>query len=249
MTTQEHLNNAPITEALVDIRVKLPPSLDVDRLEEIGELISSQYPKKKKRMRFEGQIKFDPKEEKPPEHKDTASWIDGYMYASEDDKYVVQVGIDGFTLSRLKPYETWEKLRDEAYKLWEFYVKISSPEIISRVALRYINKLALPLSMRDFNEYLTSPPTVSENLPQKLASFLVRVIMPEESIKAFAIITQSFKSIEKNIVPVILDIDVFKEEEFEIDKKDAWNTIEALHNFKNDIFFESITEKTKELYL
>jgi len=241
-----HLNNAPITEALVDIRVKLPPDVDIIKLESIGDLISDRYPKKKKRIRYEGKIDF--KEGKPPEHKDTTPWVDGYIYTSENEKYVVQSRLDGFTLSRLKPYETWEKLRDEAYKMWEPYVKIASPEIITRVALRYINRLELPLSMGDFNEYLTSPPTIPKNLPQEISTFLTRVVIHEKSISAFAIITHVFEAVINDTVPIILDIDVFKEGEFEVDKNEAWDVIDKLHKFKNKVFFESITQKTKELY-
>jgi uncharacterized protein (TIGR04255 family) len=245
MVTSTHLEKAPIVEALIDIRVKLPSEVDIIKLESMGGLISRQYPKKKKRIRFEGKIDF--KEGKLPEHEDT-SQIDGYIYASEDERYIVQTRLDGFTVSRLKPYETWENLRDEAYRLWEIYVKTVSPEIITRVALRYINRLELPLSMGDLDEYLTSPPIIPKNLPQEICSFLTRVVIPEESIGAFAIITRAFESVVNNIVPIILDIDVFKKSEFEVDKKDAWEVIDTLREFKNKIFFEFITEKTKELY-
>jgi uncharacterized protein (TIGR04255 family) len=44
-----------------------------------------------------------------------------------------------------------------------------------------------------------------------------------------------------------LDIDVFKQRDV-IGEEDAWQTLEALRDFKNKIFFESITEKAKELF-
>ena len=78
--------------------------------------------------------------------------------------------MDGFTFSRLKPYETWENLRDEAYRLWQKYREITSPEII-RVALRYINKLEFPLPIKNFSDYLTAAPIVPAELPQGVSSF------------------------------------------------------------------------------
>ena len=246
MAIQTHLSKAPITEALIDIKVRLPIDVDINKLEPMGKIISNQYPKKQDRIRFEGRIDF--KLGETPKHKDPLSLVDGFMYISSDEKYVVQTRLDGFTLSRLKPYETWERLRDEAQKLWKLYLETTSPEIIKRVALRYINRLELPPSMHDFSEYLASPPTVPKGLPQKLASFLNRFIIPFEDIDAFAIITQSFESIERDVVPIILDIDVFREGEFELNKGDAWELLEKFRNIKNDVFFESITEKTKELY-
>ena len=246
MATQVHLENAPIVEALVDIRVKLPPEVDIIKLESIEKLISTQYPKKKKRIKLEGT--FGVREGEHPEHKDTPAQVDGYIYASEDEKHIVQTRLDGFTFSRLKPYEAWENLRDEAHRLWEHYVKVASPEIITRVALRYINRLELPLSMGDFNEYLTSPPVIPQNLSQEISNFLIRVVVPEKPIESFAMVTQAFERVINNKVPIILDIDVFKKKEYDVSKKDAWEDIDKLRDFKNRIFFEFITEKTKELY-
>jgi len=247
MATQAHLENAPIVEALVDIRVKLPSDVDISNLESMGELISNQYPKKKKRMRFEGKIDF--KDDKTPEHRDTLSWVDGYIYTSEDEKHIVQARLDGFTFSRLEPYQKWETLREEAQKLWSNYLKIASPEIITRVALRYINRLELPLPMGDFNEYLTSPPVIPQNLSQEISNFLTRVVIPEKPIESFAMVTQAFERVVNNKVPIILDIDVFKKKEYDVSKKDAWEDIDKLRDFKNRIFFEFITERTKELYI
>lgn len=246
MATQEHLENAPIVEAIVDVRVKLPPDIDIIKLESIEKLIFKQYPKKKKRIRFEG--KFDVREGKLPLHEGTPARVDGYIYTSEDEKHIVQARLDGFTFSRLKPYQKWETLRDEAHKLWEYYIKISSPEIITRVALRYINRLELPLPMADFNEYLTSSPVIPQNLSQEISNFLIRVVIPEKPIGAFAIVTQAFERVINNKVPIILDIDVFKKKEYDVNKKDAWDDIEKLRKLKNKIFFAFITEKIKELY-
>lgn len=51
------LNNAPITEALIDIRVKLPSSVNAEKLDSIFELLKEQYPVKQEQkvseFRFE----------------------------------------------------------------------------------------------------------------------------------------------------------------------------------------------------
>ena len=102
--------------------------------------------------------------------------------------------------------------------------------------------------MGDFNEYLISSPTVPRSLSQEISSFLTRVVIPEKSIEALAIVSQSFERTINNKVPIILDVDVFKNKEYETDEKYAWDDIEKLRNLKNRIFFGFITEKTKELY-
>ena len=241
------LSKAPITEALIDIRVKLPEDLKVDKLNSLYDAIASQYSERKERMRSE--VRFDFKKGEPP--KLTAGdKIDGYLFISSDKRQIVQARLDGFTFSRLKPYETWERFHDEAYRLWQLYVDITSPELITRAALRYINHMDIPLPIRDFSDYLTAPPIVPEDLPQGVSSFLTRVVIHEPSINATAIITQALEQIIKpDFVPIILDIDVFRQIPDGMKREEAWKTIGELRHFKNRIFFKSVTEKLKGLFL
>ncbi len=245
MAKYTHLENAPITEALIDIRVKMREDLTVEKLESIYNSISGQYPDKKARHKWEGKFEF--KKGESPISLGTET-IDGYIFTSTDHKQIFQARLDGFTFSRLKPYETWEQLHDEAYKLWQKYREVNSPEI-TRVALRYINKMEIPLSGKDFNEYLAAAPIVPEGLPQGVSSFLTRVVIHEPSIDAAAIITQALEQVvNPNFIPIILDIDVFRQKSEGISEEDAWKILEKLRHFKNTIFFESITEKTKEIF-
>jgi uncharacterized protein (TIGR04255 family) len=247
MVESTHLNNAPITEALIDIRIKIKENFDVERFQTLSNTISGQYPDKKARHRWEGRLEFK-KGEGPI--STSAETVDGYIFTSVDQKQVFQARIDGFTYNRLKPYDKWETFRNEAMKLWQLYSKLTAPEIV-RVAVRYINRFNIPLfpqPLGDFNEYLTAAPIVPEGLPQGVSSFLSRIVIHDPATDADAIITQAFEQIvDPKYLPIILDIDVFKQKEL-ISEKDAWQTLEELRHFKNSIFFKSITEKSKELF-
>lgn len=240
------LAKAPITEALIDIRIRVRDDLKIDQLYSICESISKEYPNKKERYQLEEKLEFK-KGETPI--STAAEIVDGYLFISADEKQIFQARLDGFTFNRLKPYETWERFRDEAYRLWHKYKEVTSPEII-RVALRYINKMELPLPITDFSDYLTAAPIVPAGLPQGVTSFLSRVFIHEPEISATGIITQAFERIiNPDIIPIILDIDVFKEKPEGMSEEEAWQIFEKLRNFKNKIFFKSITEKAKELFL
>jgi len=160
--------------------------------------------------------------------------------------------LDGFSVSRLHPYSEWKDLRDETKRLWQFYKEIAKPDAIIRVALRYINNLNMPFPKNDFDEYLTAPPLVPKELPQGVSSFLTRVVLTEPSLGVNAIITQALELVPPiakiNRLPVILDIDVFKQDPKGMEEIDVWNTIEQLRHFKNKIFDKSITPKLKETY-
>lgn len=244
MTKYPILKKAPITEALIDIRLKLPTAFDVAKIDSIYKSISDRYPEKQELRQIEAQIDIKKKESV----KTSATKVTGYRYISPDGKQILQARLDGFTVSRLKPYIRWEQLRDEAFRLWKLYRDITSPERITRVAVRYINNLNIPMPIRDFGEYLTAPPIVPPELPQGVSSFLTRVVIHEPSIGANAIITQALDQIVTDVAPIILDIDVFKSQSDGIEEEDTWEIIEKLRHFKNKIFFTSITDKLKEMY-
>jgi len=247
MANYSLLNNAPIVEALIDIRIRKKEGFDVENFQTLFSQISGQYPDKKDRHRWEGKIEFKKGEIPSAGGLDI---VDGYVFTSADKKQVFQARIDGFTFNRLNPYDNWEVFRSEAFRLWQLYSKLLSPEIV-RVALRFINKFDIPLfpnPICDFNEYLTSAPNVPEGLPQGISSFLTRVVINEPKLDAAAIVTQAFEQIvDPKYIPIILDIDVFKQMD-SITEEDAWQMLEKLRDFKNNIFFRSITEKAKELF-
>jgi uncharacterized protein (TIGR04255 family) len=247
MAEHSALRNAPITEALIDIRIGIKEGFDVNRFLSLHEAIANQYPGKKTRHKWEG--RFELKRGEALVSAGTEA-VDGYIFTSTDEKQLFQARIDGFTFNRLRPYEKWDSFRDEAFRLWRLYRDLTSPEII-RVALRYINKFDIPLfphPLRDFNEYLTAAPIVPEDLPQGVSSFLTRVVIHDPSIDAAAIITQALEQvIDPKFLPIILDIDAFRQKEV-LSEEEAWLTLEKLRHLKNRIFFASITEKAKELF-
>lgn len=247
VTVEEYplLNNAPIQEAVIDIQVKLPLEFDIKKLDFLYESFKDRYPQKKELRRFEGRLEF--KKGKQP----VSSISDqprGYQFISEDSNQIVQLRADGFTFSKLKPYIDWLHLRDEAHNLWQFYRDATAP-LITRIALRYINKINIPMPIKDFGEFLTAPPIVPESLPQGVNSFLTRVALHEPLIDAEAIITQALEPIIKSdFASIILDIDVFKNKPDGIEEKSAWEALEKLRYFKNKVFFKSITKKLEEMF-
>lgn len=245
MTSYPILTKAPITEALLDIRVKLSPDFDLKEIDSIYEEIRHDYPKKQEQRL--SQVHF---EAKPgTESIGSITKINGYRLLSADEKNILQARLDGFTFNRLAPYSTWNDLRQEASRLWLLYKKIASP-VITRVALRYINNLRIPMPMKELGEYLKAPPTVPETLPQRVISFLTRINIQDPELNGNAIITHALEPTrpEETLLPVILDIDVFKIQSKGITEEEAWDLLDKLRHFKNRIFFESITDKLLEAY-
>ena len=112
-----HLPNSPISEALIDIRAELPADVDLDTLAGFHDGISDRYPNRRERVSWTAQFELSPGA--PPRLEAPSGGPDGYLFTSPEGNQIVQARLDGFTFSRLKRYENWQSLRDEARSLWE----------------------------------------------------------------------------------------------------------------------------------
>ena len=115
----------------------------------------------------------------------------GFSLTSEDGKQVFQVRLDGFAMIRLAPYASWDPFRDEARRLWNNYRESTHPVKVDRMAVRYVNRLELPLPLVDFKEYLRTVPEVSPDLPQSLAGFFMQLNIPELDIASTLLLNQT----------------------------------------------------------
>jgi uncharacterized protein (TIGR04255 family) len=113
---------------------------------------------------------------------------------------------------------------------------------------RYINRIEIPLPVKDFREYILTTPEIAPGLPQGLAGFFMRLLIPDEKSGFNAILTETMEPLQQNLLPFILDIDVFREAAFEIHATEMWDTLERLRDFKNEIFFKSLTQRAQELF-
>ena len=247
MAKQRHLKNAPITEAIIDFRTNLPPTFEIKKLLILKEKLSDNFPKIQEHRFIKSG--FQIKEGKPIAALSEDHGIRGYFLRPEDEKKVVQFRIDGFTFSQLKPYSYWKEFVSEAKELWKLYVDKTQPESVTRIAVRYINHMDLPLPITDFSKYLTAPPNVPKELPGSISRFLSKVVIHNSEIGISANITQALeKSARPNYVTIILDIDAYKQGEFDSNNGDIWPIFEELYEIKNQIFFNSITEETARLF-
>lgn len=244
MIAPRHLDRAPIKEGLIDLKVILSEGTSVERLDALYQSFSSDYPKREPLITRGIQIRFEGEALTSVSNRKEA----GYRYTSQDGKNVVQFRMDGFTFSRLEPYASWESMKAEAVKLWGIYCSAVAPSEITRVATRYINEIRLPLPFADFEQYLTAGPRVPSALPQGLGSFLTRVVLYDSELKADCIITQAFEGLADDVAPIVLDIDVSIRRSFDISSDEHWTVLDRLRYFKNRAFFESITERTAELF-
>ena len=175
--------------------------------------------------------------------------LQGYRFRSKDGLEVATFKVDGFSFSRLKPYTRWQEVFSEAERLWKIYVAAAGVEEVSRIALRYINRISLPLPITDFAIYLTAPPAIPPRAPQDVTSFLFRSVLLEPQSGITTNFTQVVEgSPEGTSLPFILDIDTYVMKNMNPDSPEVSSTFNALREMKNRIFFSSLTNKTIEMF-
>jgi uncharacterized protein (TIGR04255 family) len=102
--------------------------------------------------------------------------------------------------------------------------------------------------MKDLSDYLRTLPTIAPKLPQNLSGLFMRVVLPMPG--GAAVITEAVDDagVTDQVIPLILDIDVFVERKFDPSGEDMWTCLDELRDKKNDIFYESLKPEAWEQY-
>ena len=239
-----HYSRAPITEAIIEIQCELPPATAMLNLLSVHERIKPDYPERAEQHAFQAQFTIG-------SGPSATQSVIGYRLASQDGKRIVQVRPNTFAFSQLAPYDKWETVRAEALRLWEIYRETVSPVRITRVGVRYINRVDVPSQLPgggiDLDDYFQTAPRIAPSLPQTMTNYFMRIQLPLEETGASAVITQTgVPPPSPGLVSTVLDIDVFIEGG-NLDEGSAWNRIDFLRHQKNRFFEACITDRVREL--
>jgi uncharacterized protein (TIGR04255 family) len=178
--------------------------------------------------------------------------IRGYLRRSADGACAIQVRVDGFTYSKLPPYSAWPDVRRQAFELWTLYLEAAQPDAVVRVAVRYINRIVPPAGWASAADWITITPGAPRvpGLAAEAQDFVMRTVLPHpvEAYKGTVTVATVVNPSVDNRRGLLLDIDVAKDVELAPGATAIWDVLDNLRDFKNDIFFGVITEKTRELF-
>jgi uncharacterized protein (TIGR04255 family) len=239
----QHFAKAPITEAILDIQFDPIEGVGIESLNSVFSDYL-EYGSPKPQMLAQATFNFG--------GSNVPDLIEpkqiGALFTHTNQKQIARVGLQSFTYSQIAPYETWEKFSAEAKIMWTAYKKVVPVAGITRIALRYINRIDLPWPFADLNEYFTTYPQVSLGLPQQLSGFFMRLDIPLDTPGVNLILQQALTPPSgPDLVSVLLDIDVFQATNLPVDDE-LWASFSKLHEYKNVAFFSCITDKAKELF-
>ncbi|CAN5461990.1 TIGR04255 family protein [soil metagenome] len=248
MESYPHLSKAPIVEAVIDFRLKLPSDFKLEVFYPLRVQLAEDYPGFEEQQIIEQTIKQEPGQ--GPEVSTRLSGIHGHRLLSKDGKNVVQLRRDGFTFSRLNPYTQWEEVFREAWRVWGMYEVTAVPLEVSRIAVRYINRLLLPVPLSNPEEYLKAPPMTAEGWPRDMSAFLSRVVMhdPESEIMVNVIQALEPQAPGQSNVTLLFDIDAYEDVSLPADDVTIKGRFDELREMKNRVFFKGLTQKAIDLF-
>lgn len=238
--------NAPIVEAIIDIRVRMPRDVSFDQLKSAGAGVSADYPTVENLQQSiiafgQGPGPFD-----QAMQRETMS---SPLFKSQDGHRIWQSRLDGFTFSQLKPYDTWLDFRDAAAAAWALYREATKPEAIVRLGLKYINRFDIPEPVNDLKSFLRTVPEVSPDLSQaKVGGFFMQLQIPQPDIEAMVVVTEAMiPPPQVGIASIVLDIEVARQNNLPEKDTEIWSCFEKLRERKNQVFEASITAAAREL--
>jgi uncharacterized protein (TIGR04255 family) len=239
--TFPHLSKAPIVEAVIDIRVV--PSVKWDEISLQSDLKRRlpDFPKVETLRQARYQLPIG--KQNNPIVEDLGCV--GFKCQSIDNLHIAQFTKEAFVFSRLKPYENWEQLSGEALRLLVVYCELLKPKEVTRVGLRFINRIAIKPAKIELADYYKYPPEPVKELDWTLTGYLHHDVMqvPETAYMVNLIKTVQNIPGERGL---ILDIDVFMGNRFEYNESSLKRFLEEMRWVKNKIFFSSLTEKIIE---
>jgi uncharacterized protein (TIGR04255 family) len=242
---RERLTKAPIQEAIFD--VTFGEEIQPSQYEIFGEHILEHFPIKKELVKAE--LKIPDSNQQNPEIKRDKFAIN---YSNEKLNQMVQTRTNGFTFFQLnKTYTEWDDFRNEATKWLNKYIGCIKVKTSKRIALRFINQFEIPSPTKDLKEYIEILPDLGSDLKRHLNNIMMRLEIPNDH-GATGIFTEIINPSIEDKLNVYIDIDVFIEktndEHYQLNADKYLSDFELLRDFKNEIFFSSLTEESKKIF-
>lgn len=243
---RRHYTRAPIAEAVIDLRVESPPSAAISAFDPLVESLSDKFPIRGAIRTVHLGVMALP--ENAPQfqagHHDVGIRLDS---AAKDR--VLQLQLAGFTYSHLPQYTSWPTFRDEARELWDRYLNATGAKLVTRTAVRVINRLLLPGPTVDPSMYSNLGIREPDNLGLNPQSFIAQLqTSANERVEGGQVIINfGLTPAPDQKFELLLDFDVFVEGQRASESPDLWSLLDRLSDIKDDIFESCITDETRSL--
>jgi uncharacterized protein (TIGR04255 family) len=239
--------NPPIEEAICEFRFDPDPAWDLTILGKLHERLKDEYQGKPVDQRTlaadlsqgasEGSLDMVMK-----------GGISRLKFPTSDGTRLVSVGRNVLGVSSLRPYEGWDSLFPRVTRALEAYQEVASHLSITRVGVRYINRIVVPGSGIDLGRYFKCLPPHVPGLPGGPGNFLTRV---EYSYEDEATLLLNYAAVDspEGSSAFLLDLDVaWQADDGKRTIDEAVSLVGDLRNRERSAFEALITDDTRRLF-
>jgi uncharacterized protein (TIGR04255 family) len=234
----------PITEAVIDIHVA--GEVEERQIEKVAQRLKKKYPNSQPLNEL--QFLLDATGEALAVEQEKRKR--GLRLSTDDQSEVVLVKSGSLTTARLPPYPGWDTLFGNARDNWSVWRSATPAFGVSRIGVRYINRIDLPGGSIRLEDYLKFHPRVGEGILGPMMGYLMQATVPTYRPEWVARLTSTL--ITPPPVPdcnsVLLDIDVFRLGDLPRKEDELWAVVDEAHALKNDLFERCITDATRERF-
>lgn len=244
-----HLSRAPIIEALVNFQANAARLWKPD---DVRPALAARWPEHDQIQELRPvkvEVTHSPEGQLPP--KVTFPPMEGFIFRSTTQPSVVhQARRDGYTFSRLAPYENWRSLEAEARAGWAAYQAVLEPEELHSVVVRFINRLAFPFDGFRLSRYFMTPPVSPSELGWQFHGFMHQTFyaVPGSPCVVKVILASAFDATPREFLAFILDVEVTLKESLSATGKAMEAVLAEMHDLKNKAFFHLLTGEALQLY-
>ena len=249
MPAAPHYPHAPIEEAILMVGVTPAGGAGAETLAPLKDELAGDYPTAEAAGENLFEFEGGPRPSAAARARPT-----GFLLRDRLDRRLAGLRYDRFSFHRLRPYDRWGAVRDEARRLWDRYRAVARPAAVTDVGLRYVNRFDLPRGGR-LSEFLTVYPAVpdwaraaADGAGAGGEAFL-QVRLPRPDVEGVLAVTVSTAPpLHGGDASVILDLDLHRDRDVPQGETELWGLFERFRDAKNDAFESFVTDRARDLF-
>lgn len=240
-TITKKYKNPPLLEALCEF-VFADEGADVNKIEsEFFQVVKAALSNRKEKKDFSVIIN-----QKSAEVKESKGLV---QFINETGNMMAQIGNKTFAVNYLKPYANWEEFSPFIMKMLRIYLTISSHKELTKVTVRYINKIDINADGIDTGDYFKLAMVIPEGISENIANFVLRTEHIYNDERDLLQLNLHMTPPDKpNVISFIFDTSFInvRPEKNSLENIEKW--LAEAHITLNNAFESSLTQKCKALF-
>ena len=238
--------NPPIEEALVEVRFAPADEWDLTipgKLHEHRDIKKEYQGKPRTQKVFEAALQAGPGQ---PPNLAIHEGVGRIQLINEAGNRLISLGPGVLSVNMLRPYDGWGLFRPRIETALRAYNEVAAPTGVTRLGVRYINKIVSPRE-KDPMDYFTCGPPRAPGLPRKMAGFMSRVeFVYDDGVKL--LLTQASIDAPEDQSAFLLDLDLIWESAEARNLDEIMAVIDGLHEREGAAFEAIITDAAREMF-